>query len=176
MTVLSLGVLVQLVALTAALGAADPPVPERERLIAMCGSWDVEMTLWPRPGGPGITAKGTSTIDALFNGLFIAEKLQGSLNGAAFTTLSWTGFNPATRQYEATRISSTNPARIAEAGSYDDNARQFELKGDYAKGNDTWHQRTVIQMPSADSLVATSYLSFGAVPEWKGVEIKYIRR
>ena len=26
------------------------------------------------------------------------------------------------------------------------------------------------------AMVATSYLSFGQVPEWKGVEIKYARR
>ena len=27
-----------------------------------------------------------------------------------------------------------------------------------------------------DTMVAASYLSFGTVPEWKGVEIKYTRR
>jgi hypothetical protein len=37
-------------------------------------------------------------------------------------------------------------------------------------------ERTVIQTPSADAMVASSYLSFGAVPEWKSVEIKYTRR
>ena len=30
----------------------------------MCGTWDVEMTLWPRPGGPGLSTKATSTIRA----------------------------------------------------------------------------------------------------------------
>jgi hypothetical protein len=29
---------------------------------------------------------------------------------------------------------------------------------------------------SADAMIATSYLSFGTVPEWKAVEIKYTRR
>jgi hypothetical protein len=93
-----------------------------------------------------------------------------------FTTLAWTGFNPASHRYEATRISSTNPARIAETGAYDEATKQFELKGDYQLAGDTWHQRTVIEMTSQDAMTATSYLSFGSVPEWKAVEIKYTRK
>jgi hypothetical protein len=150
--------------------------PEHARLIAMTGTWDVNMTLWPRPGGPGLASKGASTIRPLLNGLFIEEKIEGSLSGAPFTTLAWTGYNTSSHQYEATRISSTNTARIAETGGYDEKMRQFELKADYPIGGDTWHQRTVIQTPSADTMTATSYLSFGTVPEWRGVEIKYTRR
>ena len=90
-------------AAAAAIGAA----PEHDRLKAMCGSWDVEMTFVLQPGRPGITTKGTSTIRPLFDGLFIEEKIEGTLNGRPFTTLAWTGFNTTTRQYEATRIAST---------------------------------------------------------------------
>jgi hypothetical protein len=150
--------------------------PEHARLTAMCGTWDVEMTFWFKPGGPGLTTKGTSTIRPLFDGVFVEEKIEGALNGAPFTTLAWTGFNSATHQYEATRIASTNTIRIAETGGYDENMKQFELKADYLLAGETWHQRTVIQPLSADAMIATSYLSFGKVPEWKGVEIKYTRR
>jgi Protein of unknown function (DUF1579) len=90
--------------------------------------------------------------------------------------MSWTGFNTSTKQYEATRISSTNNARIAEAGTFDGKTRQFELKADYPLAGDTWHQRTVIEQISADVMTAASYLSFGQVPEWKAVEIQYSRR
>jgi uncharacterized protein DUF1579 len=156
---------------------AGPPVgPEHARLTAMCGTWHVEMTFWLRPGGPGGATRATSTIRPLFDGLFVEEKIEGALNGAPFTTLAWTGFNTATHQYEATRIASTNTIRIAETGGYDEKSRQFELRADYPLAGDTWHQRTVIQPVSADSMVATSYLSFGSVPEWKAVEIKYTRR
>src|SRR5262249_9709807 len=75
-----------------------PPDAEHQRLIAMCGTWDVELTFIFKPGSPGISAKGTSTIKPLFNGLFIEERIEGTLNGAPFTTLSWTGFNTATKQ------------------------------------------------------------------------------
>jgi hypothetical protein len=150
--------------------------PEHARLIAMCGIWDVEMTFWFRPGGPGVTTKGTSTIRSLFDGRFVEEQIEGALNGVPFTTLAWTGFNTATHQYEATRIASTNTMRVAETGGYDEQTKQFELKADYPLSGETWHQRTVIQPMSADAMIATSYLSFGKVPEWKGVEIKYTRR
>ncbi len=152
------------------------PDAEHARLIAMCGTWDVEMTFWLRPGGAGLATKGTSTIRPLLDGRFVEEKIEGTLNGAPFTTLAWTGFNTDTHQYEATRISSTNTMRIAETGRYDEQTRQFELKADYALAGDTWHQRTVIQPASTDTMVAISYLSFGVVPEWKAVEIKYARR
>src|SRR4249919_1116147 len=102
--------------------------PEHARLTTMCGTWDVEMTFWFKPGGPGLTTKGTSTIRPLFDGLFVEERIEGTLNSTPFTTLAWTGFNSATHQYEATRIASTNTIRIAETGGYDEKTRTFELK------------------------------------------------
>jgi hypothetical protein len=134
------------------------------------------VTFWTQPGRPGVTSKGTSTIRPLFDGLFVEEKIEGTLSGAPFTTLAWTGFNTATHQYEATRIASTNTIRIAETGVFDSQSNQFELKADYPFAGDIWHQRTVIHPTSADTMIATSYLSFGNVPEWKGVEITYRRR
>jgi hypothetical protein len=153
--------------------AADP---EHARLAALCGTWDVEVTFWLQPGRPGVTTKGTSTIRPLFDGLFVEEKIEGTLNGTPFTTLAWTGYNTFTKQYEATRIASTNTIRIAESGSYDEAKKAFELRAAYPLAGDTWRQRTVIETPSPDGMTAASYLSFGSVPEWKGVEIKYTRR
>ena len=150
--------------------------PEHARLIAMCGSWDVEMTFWVQPGAEGVAARGTSSIRSLFDGLFVEEKIEGTLKGAPFTTLAWTGFNTSTHRYEATRIASTNTIRIAETGTFDEKTNSFELKAEYSFGGDTWHQRTLIEVRSPESMIATSYLSFGQVPEWKGVEIKYARR
>jgi hypothetical protein len=160
-------------AVSASIRAATP---EHARLTAMSGTWDVEITFWFRPDVKGVTSKGVSTIRPLFDGTFIEEKIEGTMNGAPYTTLAWTGFNTATKLYEATRIASSNTIRIAETGSYDEKTKQFELKAEYPYGADVWHQRTVIQTISADSMIAASYLSFGAVPEWKGVEIKYARR
>lgn len=162
--------------LLSVVAAGLPPGPEHARLTAMTGTWDVEMTFHVRPDGPGVAAKATSTIRSLLGGLFIEETIEGTLNGAPFTTLAWTGFNASTHQYEATRIASTNTARIAETGAYDEQAKQFELKAEYPLAGDTWHQRTVIQHATADSMTAVSYLSFGSVPEWKAVEMKYTRR
>ena len=152
------------------------PGPEHARLTALSGTWDVELTFLFQPGSPAVVSKGTSTIRTLFGGLFIEEKIEGALNGVPFTTLAWTGFNTSTRQYEATRIASTNDARIAETGVWDEQARHFELKATYTLAGDTWTQRTVIQPTSANTMVATSYLSFGTVPEWRAVEIRYTRR
>src|SRR5438132_3952938 len=70
--------------------------PEHARLTAMVGTWDVEMTFWLQPGIPGIATKGTSTIQSLLNGLFVEEKIEGTLNGAPITTLAWTGINTVT--------------------------------------------------------------------------------
>lgn len=154
---------------------APAPGPEHARLTALVGTWDVEMTFHFQPGSPAVVTKAISTIRPLFDGLFIEEKIEGALNGASFTTLAWTGFNTSTHQYEATRIASTNTARIAETGAWDEAARQFELKASYALAGDTWTQRTVIQPTSPNAMVAASYLSFGKVPEWKAVEMRYTR-
>jgi len=152
------------------------PGPEHARLSAMAGTWDVDLTFWLQPGRPPLTTKGTSIIRSILGGLFIEEKIEGTLSGAPFTTMAWTGFNTSTHQYEATRIASTNSIRIAEAGTYDEKTKQFDLRASYPMAGDTWRQRTVIQVESADAMTATSYLSFGTVPEWKAVEIKYKRK
>jgi len=123
-----------------------------------------------------VVAKGLSTITPLLGGLFIDEKIEGTLNGTPFTTLAWTGYNTSSHQYEATRIASTNTARIAETGTWDEAARHFELKASYSLAGDTWNQRTVIEPTSVNGMVTTSYLSFGKVPEWKAVEIRYTRK
>jgi hypothetical protein len=149
---------------------------EHARLLAMAGTWEIEMTFWPKPGVPGLAARATSVIRPLLNGRFIEEQIDGTLSGAPFTTLAWTGFNTATRQYEATRIASSNTGRIAEVGVYDEKTGRLELKGEYVLAGQTWRQRTVIEQPAAAVMIATTYLSFGAVPEWKAVEIKYTRK
>jgi hypothetical protein len=150
--------------------------PEHARLTAMCGTWNVEMTFRFQPGQQGIPVKATSVITPLVGGLFIEEKIEGVLNGTPFTTLAWTGFNTVTHQYEATRIASTNTMRIAETGRYDEVTKALELQAEYPLAGDTWHQRTVITITSADAMIAASYLRFGSVPEWKAVEIKYSRK
>src|SRR5581483_5125703 len=102
-----------LIILLAALFVAPPADADHARLAAMVGAWDVEMTFVLQPARPGITTRGTSTIRPLFDGLFVEETIEGTLNGTPFTTKAWTGFNTSTKQYEATRIASTNNARIA---------------------------------------------------------------
>ena len=167
--------LVALVTTTSGMISAQAD-PDHARLTAMAGTWDVELTFLFQPNTPPVKTKGTSTIRSILGGLFIEETIEGTLNGRPFTTMAWTGFNPETKQYEATRIASTNAARIAETGRFDPQTKQFELKADYPLAGETWHQRTVIKQVSAASMIAASSLSFGAVPEWKAVEIAYTRR
>ncbi|HZT76426.1 MAG TPA: DUF1579 family protein [Vicinamibacterales bacterium] len=168
--------LIRLLTLTAALLASPPTDAGHARLAAMVGTWDVELTLWLRPGGAPVSAKGRSVIRPLFDGLFIEETIDATMNGSAVQTRAWTGYNPENRQYEATRISSTNASRVVESGAYDEQAKRFALNAEYPLAGETWHQRTEIEMPSPDTMTAVSYLRFGAVPEWKATEIKYGRR
>ena len=66
--------------------------------------------------------------------------------------------------------------RHAEAGTFDEKTKRLELEAEYPLAGDVWHQRTVIEQTSPDVMTAVSYLRFGSVPEWKGVEITYKRR
>lgn len=165
--------LIALIALLAAV-AADAG-PEHARLTALSGTRDIEISFWFKPGGEAVTSKGTSTIRSLLDGLFIEEKIDGTLSGKPFTTLSWTGYNTHTKQYEATRIATTNTIRVSEAGRFDGASKEFELKAEYPFEGNMWRQRTVITLRGKGPITAVSYLSFGNVPEWKGVEIRYGR-
>ena len=98
------------------------------------------------------------------------------MNGKPFSTRARTGYDTGTHGYEATRISSSNPIRIAESGVWNEKDHRFESKATFMLAGDTWTQRTLIEPTTADAMLATSYLSFGTVPEWKAVEIRYARR
>jgi hypothetical protein len=63
-----------------------------------------------------------------------------------------------------------------ETGDFDAKTNRFELTAEYPMGADLWRQRTVIEVASPDRMTASSFLSFGGVPEWKAVEIRYTRR
>jgi hypothetical protein len=78
----------------------------------------------------------------------------------------------------ATTIASTGSTAQSKKdslkpGTDPEHARLTAMCGTWP--GDTWHQRTVIQPLLADAMIATSYLSFGKVPKWKAVEIKYTR-
>jgi hypothetical protein len=72
------------------------------------------------------------------------------------------------------RNSCRQSKEVVDAG-HDEKTNRFELKAEYPLAGETWRQRTVIERSSADTMIAASYLSFGKVPEWKAVEIKYSR-
>ena len=155
--------------------AVTAPSPEHAKLVALAGDYDVDLTF--RFGGeqPPMKVAGTSEIRVLFDGSFIEERIEGTLGGKPFTTLSWTGYNPFTKQYEATRIASTNVIRIVESGTADASGT-LELKAEYPFAGDTWRQRTVVRTTADGLPEVDSFLSFGTTPEWKGVEIRYRKR
>lgn len=156
-------------------GATHPaPAPEHARLAAMTGTWDVQMSVWEKPGVPPLKSRGFSVIEPLFGGLFIQERVEALVGETAFVTLSWTGFDPATRRYQATHIASTGAALHTESGPVDDKANALVLEGD--GGAHGGRVRRVVTQPGPDTLVVELFELAKSGEPWRSAEIRYTRR
>ncbi len=149
--------------------------PEHARLLAMSGDYEVAMVFRFAPGQEPVRLSGRARIKPVLGRNFTEETLEGALGGKQWTSLSYTGFNPSSGKYEATRLSSTSPATISQVGTWDEKTSTITFVGEYLLAGESWHERDVIRI-DPDSIHVDSFLSFGKVPEWKGVELSYKRR
>ena len=101
--------------------------------------------------------------------------MAGVPNSKPWTSVSYTGFNPTTKQYEAVRLASTHSTMIVVRGPRKDDGT-IELSGEYALAGMKATQRDVIRADGPDKRTIESWMSFGGSPEYKGAEMVLTRR
>ncbi len=162
-------------------GTAVPKLSQAKALEALKpdeGSWDAAMSFWFRPGTDPVRIHATVTARMALGSMYLEQRFEGAfgpeMGNKAFTTVSYTGFNAATGEYEAVRMASTHSTMICVRGKPSPDEGKgpaMELSGEYMFAGGKATQRDVIRHEGPDKCVIESWMSFAGTPEFKGAEM-----
>ncbi len=162
----------------AAMRAATPG-PAHKRLNAMVGTFDAKVKYWPAPNAPAIESSGTSTNEWILGGRWIQQRFEGSMMGAPFSGLGYTGYDNLRHMYVGTWMDSMSTQFMTSSG------------GDPDPSGKTWNFTASMMDPmSGESVSAEEKMTvidndhqvwemYGPGPDgrnYKMMEITYTRR
>lgn len=165
----------------AAKPAPKPPSPTAnalEVLKADEGTWDAAVSFWFKPDAEPAKSHATVTAKMDLGGMYLTQRFEGTfgpeMGSMPWTSLSHTGFNASTGEYEAVRMASTHSTMIVVRGKAKPDG-SMELAGDYMFAGGKATERDIIRHDGPDKCVIECWMSFGGVPEFKGAEMVLTR-
>lgn len=158
-----------------------PPSPGARALEVLKtdeGTWDAAISFWFKPGTEPIKSGAVLTAKMDLGGMFLAQRFEGTFGpemaNRPWASLSYTGFNPTTGEYEAVRMASSHSTMIVVRGKAKPDG-SIELAGEYKFMGGRATERDVIRHEGADKCVIECWMSFGDAPEYKGAEMVLTR-
>lgn len=139
------------------------------------GVWDCQVTLWLRPGAEPIKSSCTMTSKLVLEGMYREDKIEGgtlglALGNKAWSSASYSTYDPGAKQINVVRMSSTSPAIMMERGGLNSDGH-LEVKGEYTiMGMKATNRDVTIQVGPGEQRIET-YMSFAGSPEFKGAEM-----
>ncbi len=169
-------------------GMQEPKKPGSEETTGLellksdAGTWNATVSFWLQPGREPIKCQAVVTARMDVGGMFLEQRFQGTfgpeLGNKTWTSLSYTGFDAASGQYEAVRLASSGTPMIVVRGKAvpkAENGLSLELKGEYQLSGAKATERDVIRHEGPDKCVIESWMSFGGSEEFKGAEFVLTR-
>ena len=150
------------------------PGPAHTKLAGLAGTWTYTMTSYEDPKNPS-TSKGTATSAMIMDGRYLKDDTTGDMMGMPFNGSGMTGYNNATKMYEATWIDNMSTGIMMGSGKETD-PNTITLNWDYVEpvtGKKT-KAKTVTQIVDANKHSFTWYTMDGG-KEKKMFEIEYVR-
>ena len=142
------------------------------------GNWDAVITFWFKPGAEPTKSLASLKAKMDLGGMFLEQRFDGAfgpeMGNKPWTSLSYTGFNPTTGQYEAVRMASSHSTMIVVRGKAKPDG-SIELAGEYMFMGGKATEGDVIRHEAADKCIIECWMSFGDVPEYKGAEMVLTR-
>jgi hypothetical protein len=162
--------------------AQKSPMAPTEKAIKMLkvdeGTWDASISFWFKPDAEPVKSLASLTAKMDLGGMFLEQRFDGKfgpeMGNKPWMSLSYTGFNPTTGQYEAVRMASSHSTMIVLRGKAKPDGT-LELAGEYQFMGGKATQRDVIRHEGADKCIIECWMSFGGVPEFKGAEMVLTR-
>ncbi len=163
----------EMMALFAAHGT---PGAFHEHLHRKIGNWTTVTKMWSAPGTDPVVSESTSTIEPVYDGLFIRERTMGSMGGAPFTGEGLMGYDNAAKQFHSIWFDSMSSGMYWAVGECRKDCRVMEFHG---SGSDpitggVLHYRYVQTDLGDDGFVFEIFQQADG-SEWRVMETHYTR-
>jgi hypothetical protein len=156
----------------------SPTAKALEALKVDEGTWDAAISFWFKPGAEPVKSRASLSAKMDLGGMFLEQRFNGKfgpeMGNKPWTSLSYTGFNPTTEEYEAVRMASSHSTMIVVRGKAKPDGA-IELAGEYLFAGGKATERDVIRHEGADKCIIECWMSFGGAPEFKGAEMVLTR-
>ena len=110
--------------------ALAAPGPEHQRLQSLVGKWDQEIKVWPEPGKPAMTLKGTAENKMILGGRFLVSESKGNMGGMSVESTHITGFDRRHKKYTTIGLDTFGTYYVTAAGPYDESKQAVVMYGE----------------------------------------------
>ena len=106
---------------------AMTPGPQHEKLAAMAGEWDLEVTMWMEPGAEPMKLPSTASRRMTFGGRHLEEEVSGEFMGSPFLGRAVTGYDNASGKWWTTWIDNQSTGLMVGEGDWDEETNTLTI-------------------------------------------------
>jgi hypothetical protein len=101
------------------------PGEGHKALEPMIGSWNVQSTMWEKPGEPPQKGGGAAEASWVLGGRFVKEEFQGEFGGMKFQGLGYTGYDNYKKKYVGSWMDTMGTMMMTTIGTVDPSGKVF---------------------------------------------------
>lgn len=106
------------------------PGPEHQLLNDMAGKWNMELTMWPQPGGEPMKSNLTGEFNLILGGRFLQSNSKGKIFGMDSETMQILGFDRRSKKYTLVAFDTQGTYSVSAAGTMDPKTSTMTLYGE----------------------------------------------
>jgi len=150
---------------------------EHEKLKALAGTFNSEVTAQMMPGMPSDPTKGVSKNEMIFGGKFLRSDYDGTFMGKPFKGMGLLGYDTVKKKYVSFWVDDMSTGMMMSEGTADESAKTITTTGqmDCPFDNTKHTMRQVITMTDDDHYTYEMYDAGPDGKENKMMTIKYTR-
>jgi len=151
------------------------PGPEHAELRKAAGTWSCACKSWEAPGAEPRESTGRSVQKMVLGDRFLMQEYEGDMMGAPFQGIGFTGFDNATRKYEAVWMDSMGTGIMRMTGTETEKGKAWVYHGSFfGPGGAEYRVRHLMRKVSDDEFVLEIWCDMGQ-GDMKCMEMTYTR-
>jgi len=116
-------------AMMEAMMRASTPGEAHKKLNGMVGTFDTKVKMWMEPGAPPMESTGKTVNEWVLGGRWLQQKFEGSMMGAPFSGIGYTGYDNIRKMYVGTWMDSMSTGFMTSSGDADATGKTWSFSG-----------------------------------------------